>query len=437
MMVTIHRGSNEIGGNCVEVQSGKTRLILDVGLPLVDAHREPFDSFKALRSTRTELIADGTIRPVLGLFTEDAITPDAILLSHAHLDHVGLLHHTRPEIPIFATRGTSKMMLAGSIFAGRPPLDRNRHRAISPGTQFTVGEFTVTPFGVDHSTFGCLAFLLEAGGKQLLYSGDLRRHGRKPGMIRTLIDSVAPRNIDVLLLEGTHLGGEKEQGTTEFELEERVVDLVRSAPGMVLAAFSPQDVDRLVTLYRSARRTGRTFVVDAYAAFILHVTASEANIPRPTRDKGIRVYFNAGFRKRNIDRLNNLFEADRIDLDEILATPGKHLMAFRPSMTALDFGGKLPERVQVLYGYWAGYLNNPDWAELRRQVAEVDGDFIPAHTSGHIYTSDLRDLVTALNPRAVIPIHSFEPALMRRCHRDTIVLTDGLPYSISTAGRAS
>lgn len=425
MMVTIHRGTNEIGGSCVEVQSGKTRLILDVGLPLVDAHREPFDSFKALRSTRTELIADGTIRPIPGLFTEDAIAPDAILLSHAHLDHVGLLHHTRPEIPVFATRGTSKMMLSGSIFAGRPPLDRNRHRPISPGTPFTVGEFTVTPFGVDHSTFGCLAFLLEAGGKQLLYSGDLRGHGRKPGMIRTLVNSIAPRNIDVLLIEGTHLGGEKEQGTTEFELEERVVDLVRATPGLVLAAFSPQDVDRLVTLYRSAQRAGRIFVADAYAAFILHLVAREAHIPRPTRDKGIRVFFNAGFRKRNFARLNRLFEADRIELDEILTSPGKHLMAFRPSMTALDLGGKMPERVRVLYCYWAGYLKNPDWLELRRQVAEVGGDFIPAHTSGHIYTSDLRDLVKALNPKTVIPIHTFEPGIFGEFFPDVQLLRDG------------
>lgn len=30
MIVTIHRGTREIGGNCVEVQSGDTRLVLDV-----------------------------------------------------------------------------------------------------------------------------------------------------------------------------------------------------------------------------------------------------------------------------------------------------------------------------------------------------------------------------------------------------------------------
>jgi ribonuclease J len=430
MIVTVHRGTREIGGNCIEVASPSTRLILDVGLPLVNDQREPFDSLKALRATCEQLIADGTIKPVPGLFTDDASAPDGILLSHAHLDHVGLLHHSRPEIPVHATTGTSKMMLAGSIFANRPTLDRNRHRAIKPGTAFLIGDFTVTPFAVDHSTFGCLAFLLEANGKRLLYSGDLRRHGRKPGMIRTLIERIAPQNIDVLLMEGTHLGGEREQGTTEFELEERVVELVKTAPGLVLAAFSPQDVDRLVTLYRSAQRTGRTFVADAYAAFILHLVAGEANIPRPTRDKGIRVFFNAGFRKKNIDRLNQLFASDRIGLEEILADPGKHLMAFRPSMTALDFNGQLPQHARVLYGYWPGYLKNPDWLELQRQVTEVGGDFIPAHASGHIYTSDLRELVNALNPKAVIPIHTFEPAMFGEFFPDVQALRDGEPFAV-------
>lgn len=431
MIVTVHRGTREIGGSCIEVASNTTRLILDVGLPLVNELREPFDSLRALRSTRDELIADGTVKPIPGLFTDDAPPPAAILLSHAHLDHVGLLHHTRPEIPIFATRGTSKMMFAGGVFANRPSLDRSRHRPITPGTSFTVGDFKVTPFAVDHSTFGCLAFHLEAGGKSLVYSGDLRQHGRKPGMMRTLVDQIAPRNIDVLLMEGTHLGGEREQGLSEFDLEERVVELVKSAPGLVLAAFSPQDVDRLVTLYRSAQRTSRVFVADAYAALILHLTSSDANIPRPTRDKGIRVFHNAAFRKKNIEKLTRLFEHDRIELDEILASPHKHLMAFRPSMTDLDFGGRLPQQVRVLYGYWPGYLKNLDWIELQRQVSEARGDFIPAHASGHIYTSDLRDLVTALNPKTVIPIHTFEPRMFKALFPNVVMLMDGEPHRIN------
>lgn len=430
MIVTVHRGTREIGGTCIEIASKNTRLILDVGLPLVDANRELFDSYKALRSTRDELIANGTIKSVPGLFTDDSAPPDGILLSHAHLDHTGLLHHSRSDIPIYATSGTSKMMLAGGIFANRPSLDRNRHRIVVPGNTFHVGDFVVTPLAVDHSTFGCLAFLLEADGKTLLYSGDLRQHGRKPGMMRTLIETVAPRNVDALLMEGTHLGSDRDESIGEYELEERIVKIVQSAPSLVLAAFSPQDVDRLVTLYRSARRTGRTFVADAYTAFVLHLVAGEARIPRPTRDNGIRVFHNAAFQRKKIERLSRLFEADRIELDEILAAPGQHLMAFRPSMTGLDFGGHLPAQVRVLYGYWPGYLKNPDWVELQEQVVGVGGEFIRAHASGHIYPDDLRQLVVALNAKSVIPIHTFEPQMFRDHFPNTVLLEDGIPHSV-------
>jgi ribonuclease J len=430
MKVTVHRGTKEIGGSCLELATATTRLVLDVGLPLVDAKREPFDALKALRSTREELIADGTIPPVSGMFTGEGEPPTAILLSHAHLDHSGLIHHSRTEIPVYATRGTSKMMLAGSVFGGRPALERQRHREITPGCSFPVGDVTVTPFAVDHSTFSCVAYLLEADGKSVLYSGDLRRHGRKPGMMRTLVDDIGPRNIDVLVMEGTHLGGQKEQGLTEFDLEERVVEFARSAPGLVLAAFSPQDVDRIVTLYRAARRTDRTFVADAYTAFVLHLIAGEAHIPRPTREAGIRVYHNAAFRRKNLANLAQLFEPNRIEMAEILAAPERHLMAFRPSMTALDFGGRLPDRVRVLYGYWAGYLGNPDWVELQHQVSNCGGDFIRAHASGHIYIADLVRLVADLNAKTVIPIHTFEPQLFHALFPNVTRLDDGIPFDL-------
>ena len=61
MELTIHRGSKEIGGSCVEVSAGGTRLILDAGMPLVTPEREPFDA-KAIRGKSTAtLIAEKVI----------------------------------------------------------------------------------------------------------------------------------------------------------------------------------------------------------------------------------------------------------------------------------------------------------------------------------------------------------------------------------------
>jgi ribonuclease J len=300
-----------------------------LGLPLVYANREAFDASAALKKSTEVLLSEGTAPKISGLFDTQSSPPDAILLSHAHLDHMGLIHRTRPEIPVIATAGTSKMMLAGALFAGREGLSRDRHKPICAGEDFQVGDLQITPFAVDHSTFGSMAFLIESNGKRILYTGDLRNHGRKPGMMRTLLDSLREKPLDLLITEGTHLGGDSDPTQNEFDLEEKIFGYIRGAKSLVFCCFSPQDVDRLVTIYRASVRSGRTFVVDGYTAFVLHLVQKEASIPPPKKEYGMRVFFNQGFARKKNRKLESLFEADRIELNEILAEPLKYVMAFR------------------------------------------------------------------------------------------------------------
>jgi ribonuclease J len=289
----------------------------------------------------------------------------------------------------------------------------------------------VTPLAVDHSIFGGVAFLIEAEAKTVLYSGDFRNHGRKPGMIRDLLDHLRAKTVDVLICEGTHFGNGREEGLTEYQLEEKIVEVVRSAPALVLATFSALDVDRIITLYKAAQQTGRVFVADVYTAFVLYLIGRSAKVPRPSRDMGIRVYFNQLFERRGLDNIREKFQADRIELAEILAEPSKHLMVFRPSMVEFDFEGQLPSRCRCLYGYWPGYLKKQDWVDLQNLIAEVDGDFIPAHVSGHAYVADIISFVNAVNARTVIPIHTFEPQKYQDHFPNVSMLNDGIPFELS------
>ncbi|MFO7461389.1 MAG: MBL fold metallo-hydrolase, partial [Desulfatiglandales bacterium] len=82
MGACIHRGSKQIGGSCVEVESGGQRLLIDFGLPLdaEENHGQYVPSIFGL---------DGSDPSLLGT-----------LISHPHLDHFGLLAHISQKIPV-------------------------------------------------------------------------------------------------------------------------------------------------------------------------------------------------------------------------------------------------------------------------------------------------------------------------------------------------
>ena len=146
---------------------------------------------------------------------------------------------------------------------------------------FRLGPFQITPFLNDHSAFDAYSLLIEADNQRIFYTGDFRAHGRKARLFDELLAD-PPANVDVLIMEGTHVraGGAYDEATfeTESDLEDRFVTLCQATSGAVVTFGSMQNLDRLVTVYRAAKRSGRELIVDLYGATV--AAATRPSIPQ-------------------------------------------------------------------------------------------------------------------------------------------------------------
>jgi len=77
MKLIIHRGTHEIGGTCIELQSQNSKILIDFGMPLVDEKREPFDSDEIKNKSKEELIKIGVLHSIEGIYKDEQPMFDA------------------------------------------------------------------------------------------------------------------------------------------------------------------------------------------------------------------------------------------------------------------------------------------------------------------------------------------------------------------------
>jgi len=160
MKLTIHRGANEIGGSCVEVAAGNTRIILDFGMPLGNGLGGDFAESDTEGKSISELIEKKILYPIKGLYKDETPQIDAILISHSHKDHYGFLKYAHPDIPVYMSAGAQKLVNILNIFVkkeGRLQLPQ-AVKTVCDRTSFDVGDLRITPYLVDHSAFDAMSF---------------------------------------------------------------------------------------------------------------------------------------------------------------------------------------------------------------------------------------------------------------------------------------
>jgi ribonuclease J len=388
MKVTIHRGSHEIGGTCIQLSTAETTILLDLGLPLSEESKKlDVASFR----------------------------PDAVLISHPHQDHFGLIDALDSSVPVYIGKLGKSLIDATRMLLGKE-LYCNQFCYFSSWKRFSVGDFQITPFLVDHSSADAYAFLIEANGKRVFYSGDFRAHGRKSILFDNIVKK-HPRDIDLLFMEGTMLERSNDEFPTEAAVEQKIFETIKGQNNISFLISSSQNIDRIVSAFRACKRAHKNLVIDIYTAWVLEQFKMIPNSVPKMEWELVKVYathsqdnklkqhpeFFGDFRKR-------LYK-HRVHKEEIQASPHDYLSLGKMSHFKIIDSYKSVRPVNVIYSQWLGYLSysNIEYYGTENIAAyrnDPQINFVYAHTSGHATVEDLKTFAGALKPKMLVPVHT-------------------------------
>ncbi|MBQ8677105.1 MAG: MBL fold metallo-hydrolase, partial [Alphaproteobacteria bacterium] len=338
-----------------------------------------------------------------------------ILISHPHQDHYGLGLHIDKSIPIYMGEATAKIMnvcVQHNLPSAFAFANIHIFESYKP---FNISTFKITPYLVDHSAYGAHAFLIEADGRRLFYSGDFRAHGRKGKLFDYLIKN-PPKDIDVLMMEGSCLGRElSEKYPSEQSLQAEFEKVFKQTKGAVFIQSSSQNIDRVVTIYRAAKKNGRTLVMSGYTGHIL-MALNNPHLP--------------SFKWPDVKKFaTDSTMPHHITKEMIEKNPNKYvIMLGGPIFNILKNGSLINENTSFIYSMWEGYKEL--YQERLSLMKEKQVPMFDIHTSGHADIPTLKQFAAALKPKKIVPIHTFFPEQFKEMFDNTELHKDNEIFEI-------
>lgn len=296
MQLTFHGAAREVTGSCHMVRFNGKTVLLDVGL---------------FQGHRADVRAKNTTLPV------DATGVDAVVLSHAHIDHSGRLPYLARQGyrgPIFATPATidlCRIMLADSAHIQEKDAEflarrRREHeeplynqgdvdhvmqtmRPAAYGTMFDIVDGLRGQFLDAGHILGSASVVLEwkegTSTRRLAFSGDIGRRG-----LAIIADPVPPSNVDGLIMESTYGNREHPGAVGERDRLGRIVSETAAAGGKILVpAFAVGRTQEIVYALHGLLREGRVphipividspLAIEATAVFRRHAEVFDMREP--------------------------------------------------------------------------------------------------------------------------------------------------------------
>ena len=274
MRLTNLTRANEIGANSYYLEAAERRLVLDAGMHPKHEGEEALPNFRA--------VPDGEL--------------DAILVSHAHLDHFGslpVLMRRQPRARVFMSAPTARlgeMLLHNSVNVMAKPGGPNSAPAPASSLLFTHreadqyaqiwqdvplhqlwsidGERIARPEEADVSfelfdaghILGSTGILIRAEGKRVFYTGDVNFLDQTISKAAAFPDFGGDEKLDTLIVETTRGDHPVPPGSSRTREEARLLEAMRATfqrdGAVLIPVFALGKTQEILAILMSFKQQG-------------------------------------------------------------------------------------------------------------------------------------------------------------------------------------
>ncbi|KKG64484.1 MBL fold metallo-hydrolase [Methanosarcina mazei] len=472
VQINILGGKNEIGGNKILVEHEGTRILLDFGMSF-NQNSKYFSEFLQPRkcSALTDFFELDLLPDIRGIYRTDYLEHmgrpieereiDAVFLTHAHADHAQYVHFLRFDIPICCTKET-KIILQCLEEIGSSTLSdyvtgceafkfyKNKKGGISrvdsrqegfvrernfslmePENKLKIGSLEIEMVPVDHSLPGACGYIIYTNEGNLVYTGDIRFHGSNQELSRKFVEKAKSVKPKWLICEGTRINNY--QIDSENEVKEEITKLVSSSEGLAFVEYPIRDIDRMKSIFQSAKMNGREFVIPLKAAYLIEALGDlcpfcieDVKILVPRKSWGL--IYNENYEQDLIDKdyekweRNYIYRSNSITCKELNRNPQNYVV----SMSLWEINQLVD--IQPQNAIWIKSSCEPFCEEMEldegRKQNWLDRFEIvkyAAHASGHASGREIIEMINEIKPEYVIPVHTENPDLFKQTEAKIII----------------
>jgi ribonuclease J len=378
-------GLGEVGKNMTVFEQGDEAVVVDAGLAF----------------PRDEHLGVDLILPDFSYLTDRRAPIRAVVLTHAHEDHVGSLPYLLREVPVDAVCATRLTLGLVKSKLDEHGLQRAAElREVRPEAgAIDLGPFRIEFVRMAHSVPDTVAVLIETSSGRVLHSGDWKLDHTPVDGLKTDVGRLAEignRGVDLLLGDSTNA---ERPGVTGSErlVGEAFRQIIPQRHGRILVASFASNVHRMQQAIDVAVQVGRKVAV----------------VGRSMR-KNLNIAANLGYLEIPEGTLIKPADLEDYRPDEVLilctGSQGEPMSALtriayhdHQSVT-VERGDTVIISAKPVPG---NELRVHDAInQLARAGAEVlHQEIAPVHVSGHANAEEIRTLLSLVRPRAVMPVH--------------------------------